>query len=412
MNQSNTKRPDTRKLINDLCRVPGDFRRLLCDEFPYLQLQISTEITYDKQINDLLDRETCAEILVKLRRHVEDVYREGRFKESRYIELVDEIARVSKLPEPQLGTLELNHPRRPKRLKKFLRACLGRVGIIGLWEGARWVWSKINSIRVEGGTIVIVGAAGGGLYFSLGSGSCRVEAPPQGSLPAWSMGSMAPSGLNLGQSRRTVNFCVRGIKVLQEDDLMRTIPPNALDAKQVQQSQQLIYYLNMLLTMYAPMELPQSSKNEVTPYLGNPQLLNFGRYDGPFTQQPAITACDSDQSNRLPINVVLNWKRKTEAAVRNCFPNQNCSDAKRYTISCEFSYSIADNKDEYRCPNKTFTILSDGVSFLKPTALPIQQELQQLQPTTNPTDIEFSTILNQCGGAFSAIALLAACKNP
>ena len=413
--QGNSKRSGTRKLIHDLCRVPGDFRRLLCDEFPHLQKQISTEITYDKQINDLLDRETCAEILVKLRRHVEDVYKEGRFKEKHYIELVDEIERISKLPEPQLGTLERNHLRRPKRLKKFLRACLGGVGIIGLWEGARWVWSKINSIKVEGGTIVIAGVAGGGLYISIGSGSCGYNAPHQSSLPAWSMGSMAPSGLNMGQSRRTVNFCVREITVLQEGEPMRPLPQNALDSKQLQQSQQLIYHLNNLLTMYAPMEVPQSFKAEPVPYLGNSQLLNFGRRGRPYSHESAITACTSDQANRLPINLALKWKRKAELPVRNCFPNQNCNDAKMFTISCEFSYSIADQKDEYRCPKQSFSILTNGISFIKPPVLPIEQELQQVQqrqPNTNPTDIEFLTILNQCGGAFSAIALLAACKNP
>jgi hypothetical protein len=102
-----------------------------------------------------------------------------------------------------------------------------------------------------------------------------------------------------------------------------------LDSKQVQQSQQLIYYLNMLLTMYAPMELPQSSKNEVTPYLGNPQLLNFGRYAGPFTQQPAITACESDQSNRLPINVGAEVEEEDGGIRAELFPESKLQGCKK-----------------------------------------------------------------------------------
>lgn len=409
MIQINTKIPDTRKLIYDLCRVQADFRRFLCDEFPYLQKQISTELSYDKQVSELLDRQTCDAILVKIGKHVEDLKEEGRFNEERYIELLDEVDRISQFSEPQLKNQEFKHTRRSKQVRRFLRACLERVGTIGLWEGARWLWSKINSIKVEGGTIVIAGVAGGGLYLSIGSGSCGYDAPHQSSLPDWSLGSTAPSVLIGGQSSRTVNFCVREITVLQEDEPRRPLPQDAVDSKQLQQSQQLVYHLNNLLTMYAPMEVPQSFKAEPVPYLGNSQLLNSGRRGRPYSHESAITACTSDQANRLPINVALKWSKKTEASVRNCFPNQNCSDAKKFTISCEFSYSIADKKDEYRCPNQSFTILSSSISFIKPPILPIQQELQQ---NTNPANIEFSSILSQCGGAFSAIALLAACKNP
>ena len=101
--QGNSKRPYTRKLIYEVCRVQTDFRRFLCDEFPYLKRQISSVLTYDDQIFEFLDRETCDEILKKLRDHIENLKEEGELKEERYIELLDETERASQLSEPELN---------------------------------------------------------------------------------------------------------------------------------------------------------------------------------------------------------------------------------------------------------------------------------------------------------------------
>jgi len=410
MIQINTKRPDTRRLIYEVCRIQADFRSFLVDHFAHVGRQMSSGLTYDEQISNFLDRVTCDEILAKLREHVENLLKEGSLKEERYIGLLDEIEKVSQFSEPLLNQRVFKDEIPPKEKRNFLQWLLITCGILWLYDKICWLWSRVNEIRVEGGTIVIIGVGGGLCIF--GIKGCVLIKPQQSSQPMPSMRSADPSDMIGVQTRRTVNFCLRGITILQEDGPTHSLPQGALNSDQVQRRQQLSAHLNSLLTMYAPMEVPESSNHEFAPHRANSQFSSYGRYNGRFSSEPAITACESDQSNRLPIHVELKWKRKTESSVRNCFPNQNCSDAKSFTISCEFSYSIADKKDEYRCPNKSFTILSNGVSFLKPPALPIQQEQQQLQPNTNPTDIEFSTILNQCRGAFSALALLAACKNP
>lgn len=396
MIQINTKIPDTRKLIHDLFCVQADFRRFLCDYFRHLQKEIPDKLCHEEQITALLERETCDAVLAKLRSHIEDLKEEDRFKEERYLEFLDEIDRVSQFSEPQVRSSQSLPTRRSRRPGEFLQWFLIACGILWLWKKICWVWAKINSIKVEGGTIVIGGAAGGGLFILIGRG------PPPPSNLVNCPECRAPSVFIAGQAKRTVNFCAREITILQENEPRHPRPQDAVDSKQLQQIQQLIDHLNHLLTMYAPMEVPQSLST-----IGPPGTLNW--------PHSAITECESGQTNRLPINLALKWKRTAEASVRNCFPNQNCRDAKRFTISCEFSYSITDQKGEYRCPKQSFSILSNGISFIIPPVLPIEQELQQvpkLEPNTTPTDIEFSTILNQCGGAFSAIALLAACKNP
>lgn len=403
-----TKVAETRKFIYRLVKDEAELRGFINDYFPALQKELPTQASYDDLLTILLSKESCDAIL-KATEHMVDFLKEkNELTNEEVADIHDEILRIFDLSQPKLRIRPLEERKKSSRVRIFARRLLSIFGVVWLMDIVRWLWSKINSIRVEGGTIVIAGVAGSGLYLSIHS--CHYEAG-RSAVPL--RGAAVPSTA-AASSSRSINFCARRVAIIQEGE--PDSPPQHVEASlPTQEAQQLINYLNLQISIHAPM-LPNTRNLSSAPDTKQTTLWNtysglYGRAPDKFYSQsinePALNFCSPSQSDRLGIDLTLKWKKKANTPIPGCSNNQMCSELRLQTISCEFSYNVINQNQEYICPQQSFTITSSDISYLYSSNLYWRPDSQR----NAKADIDLNALLAQCGSVFSAIHLLTNCRH-
>lgn len=374
-----------RKIIYSLCKTDNQFNALLIDKFKHRQKDISESNSLEQKVNILLNIESKHVILDGLRDAIEDKLIFPGISDEEYSSICDEIDKIRRQPD-----FERQRHRASNLIvliRRMIYHTLVALGLVWLTEKAilAWIWNKIreNAAR-NGGVVIILFGAGGGIAISLKSGCIEfIPAPPQAS-----KGPVAPN------SGRQLNICIRNLAIIPN---YKNEPVHWNESVSNSARSPLVATLNLILNKYAPMSMSFQNSG-----MGdNQNFLYPGLRDN---SKDAVIECTGSKDGRLPIDITFSFVREKQGTAENCNNSGSCQSSIHYLVSCKFAYKVIDPEHRYECPRPYDTGNSNNISDIMPP-LPHSADA----PPYNEIE-EISSVFERCGGLFKVISQLGGCR--